>query len=197
MNHHHSKHFWGLFLTPRTEWRLISKENIDVTKIGIFRMLILAAVPTIYSLVGINQIGWSLAGNEFNRVTLVDALPMALAFYALIIVFTLLMAYFTFAMERAFGKEASFGRCLLFVTYTATPMYIAGVIGLVPIVWLSVLVLLMAVSYSLYLLYLGIPIYMNIDEGKGYVVSTSIISAGLCMLVMFNVLTVVMWTLIT
>ncbi len=197
MNHHHRKHFWGLFLTPRTEWRLISKENLDVTKIGIFRMLILAAVPTISSLIGINQIGWSLAGNEFNRVALANALPMALAFYVLIIVFTLLMAYFTFAMERTFGEEASFGRCLLFVTYTATPMYIAGLIGLVPIVWLSVLVLLLAVGYSLYLLYLGIPIYMNIDEGKGYVVSTSIIWAGLCMLVMFNVLTVVIWTLIT
>lgn len=160
-------------------------------------MLILAAVPTIASLIGINQIGWSLAGAEFNQVTLANALPMALAFYVLIIVFTLLMAYFTFAMERTFGEAASFGRCLLFVTYTATPMYMAGLIGLVPIVWLSVLVLLLAVGYSLYLLYLGIPIYMNIDEGKGYVVSTSIIWAGLCMLVMFNVLTVVIWTLIT
>jgi hypothetical protein len=37
---------------------------------------------------------------------------------------------------------------------------------------------------------------MNIDEGKGYVVSTSIISAGLCMLVVFNVLTVIIWSTI-
>ena len=159
-------------------------------------MVILAAVPAVAFLIGINQVGWSLAGSEFNKVALADAFPMAVAFYVLIIVFTSMMAYFTFAMERAFGDEASFGRCLLFVTYTATPMYMAGLIGFVPIVWLSMLVLLLSVCYSLYLLYLGIPIFMSIDEGKGYVVSTSIISAGLCMLVVFNVLTVVIWSTI-
>lgn len=197
MYHRHRKHFWGLLFTPRTEWKHIGEENTDIAQFGIFRMLILAAVPAISSLIGINQIGWSLAGNAFNQVALADAVPMALAFYVLIILFTLLMAYFTFAMERAFGEATRFGRCLLFVTYTATPMYLAGLIGFVPIVWLAVLVLMLAAGYSLYLLYLGIPIYMNIDAGKGYVVSTSIIWAGLCMLVMFIVLTVVIWTLLT
>ncbi|MTI64300.1 Yip1 family protein [Methylophaga sp.] len=196
MYHHHRKHFWGLFSVPRVEWKSISDENLDITQFGILRMVILAAVPAVSFLIGINQVGWSLAGNEFNKIALSDALPMAVAFYVLIIVFTSMMAYFTFAMERAFGEEASFGRCLLFTTYTATPMYMAGLIGFVPIVWLAMLVLLLAVCYSLYLLYLGIPIYMNIDEGKGYVVSTSIISAGLCMLVVFNVLTVIIWSTI-
>lgn len=196
MYHHHRKHFWGLFSVPRVEWKSISDETLDITQFGILRMVILAAVPAVAFLIGINQVGWSLAGNEFNKVALADAFPMAVAFYVLIVVFTSMMAYFTFAMERAFGDEASFGRCLLFVTYTATPMYMAGLIGFVPIVWLSMLVLLLAVCYSLYLLYLGIPIYMSIDEGKGYVVSTSIISAGLCMLVVFNVLTVIIWSTI-
>lgn len=195
----HRKHFWGwrLFFTPRTEWRMISKENLDVTKFGIFRMLILAAVPAISFLIGINQIGGSRGGIEFNQVALADALPMALAFYVLIIVFTLLMTYFTFAIERTFGEEASFGRCLVFITYTATPMYMAGLIGLIPILWLSVQVLLLAVGYSLYLLYLGVPIFMNIDEGKGYVVSTSIIWAGLCMVVIFNGLAIATVMLVT
>ncbi len=194
MYHHHRKHFWGLFTVPRVEWKSISDEKLDITQFGILRMVILSAVPAVSFLIGINQVGWSLGGSEFRQVPLAEAIPMAIAFYVLIVVFTSLMAYFTFAMERAFGEEASFGRCLLFVTYTATPMYMAGLIGFVPIVWLSMLVLLLAVCYSLYLLYLGIPIYMNIDEGKGYVVSTSIISAGLCMLVVFNVLTVIIWS---
>ena len=196
MYHHHRKHFWGLFSVPRVEWKSISDENLDITQFGILRMITLAAVPAVAFLIGINQVGWSLAGNDFNKIVLADALPMAVAFYVLIIAFTSMMAYFTFAMERAFGEEASFGRCLLFTTYTATPMYMSGLIGFVPIVWLAMLVLLLAVCYSLYLLYLGIPIYMNIDEGKGYVVSTSIISAGLCMLVVFNVLTVIIWSTI-
>lgn len=194
MYHHHRKHFWGLFSVPRAEWKSISDETLDITQFGILRMAVLSLVPSVSFLIGITQIGWSLDGSDFHQVALMSAIPMAIAFYVLIVAFTLLMAYFTFSMEKTFGDEASFGRCLLFVTYTATPMCIAGLIGLVPIVWLCMTILLPAVCYSVYLLYLGIPIYMDIDEGKGYVVSTSIISAGLCMLVVFNVITVIMWT---
>lgn len=193
MYHHHRKHFWGLFSVPHAEWKSISDEKLDITQFGILRMISLAAVPAVAFLIGINQVGWSLAGTEFNKIELAHAVPMAVAFYALIIAFTVLMTYFTFAMERAYGDEASFGRCLLFVTYTATPMFMAGLVGFIPIVWLCMTVLMFAVCYSVYLLYIGIPIYMNIDEGKGYVVSTGVISAGLCLLVVFNVLTVIVW----
>jgi hypothetical protein len=192
---HHHHHFWGLFSVPHAEWESISEEKEDLIQFGLARLSILAAVPAIAFLVGITLLGWSLSGAEFNKVAIAEAVPMAIAFYLLIAIFTLLMGYFTFSMERAFGTEASFGRCLVFVTYTATPMYMAGLIGFVPIVWLCMLVLMAAVAYSLYLLYIGIPIYMNNPSGKGFIVSTSIISAGLCLLVIFNVSTVIIWSM--
>lgn len=193
---HHHNHFWGLFSVPRLEWKSIREEKASISQFTSARLTILAAVPAIAFLVGITTLGWSLSGVEYHKVSLADAIPMAIAFYLLISVATLLMGYFTFTMERAFGTETSFERCLLFVTYTATPMYMAGLIGFVPIVWLAMLVLLAAVFYSLYLLYVGISIYMNISEGMGYVVATAIISAGLCTLVVFNVATVIIWTMV-
>jgi hypothetical protein len=57
-------------------------------------------------------------------------------------------------------------------------------------------VLMVAVFYSLYLLYVGIPLYMSIPEGKGFIVATSIVSAGLCMMVVFNVATVIIWSMV-
>ncbi|MCX4187217.1 Yip1 family protein [Methylophaga sp. OBS4] len=193
---HHHHHFWGLFSVPRVEWKSISEEKDDLIQFGLARLSILAAVPAISFLIGITLLGWSLSGAEYHKVAVADAVPMAITFYLLIGIFTLLMGYFTFSMERAFGTEASFGRCLVFVTYTATPMYMAGLVGFVPIVWLCMIVLMAAVAYSLYLLYVGIPIYMNIPEGKGFIVSTSIISAGLCLLVIFNVATVIIWSMV-
>ena len=193
---HHQKHFLGLFSAPRVEWKSISDEKLDLTRFSLIRLAILAAVPAISFLIGITQVGWSLSGEEFHKVAMSYAAPMAVAFYVLIIIATLLMGYFTFSMERAFGTETSFERCLLFVTYTATPMYMAGLVGFVPIVFLCMTVLMAAVFYSLYLLYVGIPIYMNIPEGRGFVVATSIISAGLCMMVCFNVATVIIWTMV-
>tara|TARA_R110002049_G_scaffold255344_4_gene430910 strand:- start:1090 stop:1683 length:594 start_codon:yes stop_codon:yes gene_type:complete len=192
----HKKHFFGLFSVPRVEWKSISEEKTDLTQFGLTRLIFFAAVPAVSFLIGLSQVGWSLSGTDFNKVAMNYAFLMAVAFYVLIAVATLLMAYFTFAMERAFGTEASFERCLIFVTYTATPMYMAGLVGLLPIVWLCMIVLMAAVFYSLYLLYVGIPIYMNIPEGKGFIVATSIISAGLCMMVCFNVATVIIWSMV-
>lgn len=78
------------------------------------------------------------------------------------------------------------------MTYTATPMYMAGLVGFVPIVWLCTIVLMVAVLYSLYLLYIGLPIYMDIPEGKSFMVITSLLSVGLCMVVCFNIATVML-----
>jgi hypothetical protein len=192
----HKKHFFGLFSVPRVEWKSISDEKMDLTQFGLTRLIFFAAVPAISFLIGFTQVGWSLSGTDYNKVALNYAFLMAVAFYVLIVVATLLMAYFTFAMERAFGTEASFERCFIFVTYTATPMYMAGLVGFLPIVWLCMIVLMAAVFYSLYLLYIGIPIYMNIPEGKGFIVATSILSAGLCMMVCFNVATVIIWSIV-
>jgi hypothetical protein len=191
----HRKHFFGLFSVPRAEWKSISDEQTDLTQFGLTRLIFFAAVPAAAFLIGLTQVGWSLSGTEFNKVAVNYAFLMAVAFYVLIFVATLLMTYFTFKMEKAFGTEASFERCLIFVTYTATPMYVAGLVGLLPIVWLCMVVLMVAVFYSLYLLYVGIPLYMSIPEGKGFIVATSIVSAGLCMMVVFNVATIIIWSM--
>ena len=194
MYHHHHNHFLGIFSVPHVEWKSIREEKLDLFQFGLARLSILAAVPAIAFFAGLTQLGWSLSGTEFHIMTLSDALSMAVAFYVAIIACTLFMAYCTYWMDKTFGDEASFERCLLFITYTATPMYMAGLVGLVPIVWVVMLVLMGAMFYSLYLLYIGVPIYMNIPEGKGFIVSTSIISAGLCTVVCFNVATVIIWS---
>jgi len=193
---HHHNHLFGLFSVPSVEWKAIREEKLDLFQFGLARLGILAAVPAIAFLAGVTQLGWSLSGNEYNTVAMATAIPMAFAFYVAIIACTMFMAYCTYWMERTFGDEASFERCLLFVTYTATPMYMAGLVGLLPIVWVVMLVMMAAVFYSLYLLYIGVPIYMNIPDGKGFIVSTSIISAGLCTLVCFNVATVIIWSIV-
>lgn len=195
---HSSKRFWGFFSPPRVQCESLSAERRDDTdsdarQFGLIRTLVLALVPAISFLIGLTQVGWSFSGAEFNPVAFDVALPLALVFYALIIIFTLLMSYFTFIMQRNHGKAVSFSRCLLFVSYTATPMFMAGLVGFIPIIWLCAAALLIAGCYSIYLLYIGIPIYMNIDEGKGFVVSTAVVGAGLCLLIVFKVLTISVW----
>jgi len=72
-------------------------------------------------------------------------------------------------------------------------MFLSGFIGLMPILWLDVFVVLAAVCYSLYLLYVGIPIFMNIPEERGFIFASSILTVGLCALVGFMAITVILW----
>ena len=51
---------------------------------------------------------------------------------------------------------------------TATPLFIAGLVGFYPVLWLDLLVGVAAVSWAVYLMYLGIPIVMNIPEERGF-----------------------------
>ena len=191
---HHHNHFWGLFSVPQHEWEVIRDERSNILQFALLRLGVFAAIPAVSFFFGITQLGWSLSGTEYSQVAIVDASYMSVAFYFAIIISSIFMGYCTYLMEKSFGTEASFERCLLFVTYTATPMYVAGLVGIVPIVWLCMIVLMIAVSYSVYLLYIGIPIFMDIPEGKGFIVSTSVISAGLCTLVGFIVITVIIWS---
>lgn len=192
----HKRHFFGLFSTPRNEWQSIRDEKNDLVQLSLTRLIFFAAIPAVSFLIGLSYVGWSFTGAEFTKIAMNSAFLMAVVFYGLIIAATLLMAYFTFITERSVAEEASFERCLMFVAYTATPMYLAGLIGFIPIVWLCILVLVVAIHYSLYLLYIGIPIYMDIPEGKSFMIVTTIITAGLCMMLCFVIAVLIIMNMI-
>jgi hypothetical protein len=187
------QHMFGLMYHPRSEWDSIKKENHSLGHIYLTHLLFLAAIPPFALLVGTTQMGWSFVGKEFYYLSFESALPLAGAFYLALLAGMFFIAYTTYWMERTFGAEASLERCLLFTTFTSTPMFLSGLIGLVPILWLDVFVVMAAVSYTVYLLYAGVPIFMNIPEERGFIFATSILTVGLCGLVGMMATTVIIW----
>lgn len=187
------QHMFGLLYHPKAEWDSIKKENHSLGHIYLTHLLFLAAIPPAALLVGTTQFGWSFTGAKFYFLSFESALPLAGAFYVALLAGMFFMAYTTFWMEKTFGAEASLERCLLFTTFTSTPLFLSGLVGLVPILWLNVMVVLGALSYTIYLLYSGVPIFMNIPEERGFIFSTSILTVGLCALVGMMATTVVIW----
>jgi hypothetical protein len=51
-----------------------------------------------------------------------------------------------------------------------------------------------AICYSVYLLYSGVPIMMNIPEDRGFIYSSSVVTCGLVLFVAMLACTVMMWT---
>lgn len=187
------QHMFGLLYHPKSEWDSIKKENHSLGHIYLTHLLFLAAIPPFALLVGTTQFGWSIVGKEFYYLTFESALPLALGFYVALLAGMFFIAYTTYWMERTFGAEASLERCLLFTTFTSTPMFLSGLIGIIPILWLDVFVVMAAVSYTVYLLYSGVPIFMNIPEERGFIFATSILTVGMCAIVGLMAATTIIW----
>jgi len=191
------RHVFDLLYHPVREWENIrehDKSQPESRRIAVIHILLTALIPPICLFIGTTQLGWSIAGRNFVTLTVDSALPIAVAFYFAILVATSCIAYSIYWMEQTFGAKASMGRCLTFTALTATPLFFAGFAGLIPVVWVGMLVITAAVCYSTYLLYVGLPIYMEVDSERGFVYASSILTIGLVMLVSMLAITVILWS---
>ena len=59
--------------------------------------------------------------------------------------------------------------------------------------WLAMFVGIAAICYTVYLLYVGIPTYMNIPSEEGFLFSSSVLAVGLVVLVSMIALSVIFW----
>lgn len=188
------QHMMGILYHPKTEWGMIKDEHYSTAHVYLSQISILAAIPAVCLFIGTTQVGWSIAGGDFVKLQTSSALMAAIAFYFAMWFAVGFIAYAMRWMEKTYGGNVSFEDCLLLTTYTATPMFLSGLAGLYPMLWFNVMVGLVAVCYSVYLLYTGVPIIMRIPEERAFMFSTSVLTVGLCVLVGLMVTTVILWS---
>lgn len=189
-------HVVGLFTHPDQEWREIRVDAEEsVTHMYVTHTLILAAIPAICAFIGTTQIGWMIGRSAPVMLTINSALWMSLMSYLVMLAGVAVMATFIHWMARTYDALPSMSRCVAFATYTATPLFIGGLAALFPHMWLAMLVGTTAICYTVYLLYVGLPTFMNIDPDEGFLFSSSILAVGLVMLVSIMALSVIIWGL--
>ena len=187
------QHMMGILYHPKTEWAHIRKEHYSAMHVFLSQISILAAIPSVSLYIGTTQVGWSITGGEFIKLDAMSAAMAAIAFYFAMWVAVGFIAYAIHWMEKTYGGNVAFEECLLLTTFTATPMFLSGLVGLYPMLWLNVFVGLAAVIYSVYLLYVGVPIIMQIPEDRAFFFSSSVLTVGLCVLVGLLATTAVLW----
>ena len=188
------QHMMGILHHPKEEWSQIRKEHYSISHIFIQQVSILAAIPAVAMFIGTTQVGWSIAGSEYVKLGVASALPAAIAFYFAMWVAVGFITYAIHWMEKNYGGNAALEDCLSLATYTATPMFLSGLAALYPLLWFNVSIGLVAVCYSVYLLYVGVHVIMKIPEERAFLFSTSILTVGLCTLVGVLVASVVLWS---
>ena len=186
-------HVWGLLAHPNREMRDIKNENETVSHHYTHHVLLLALIPVVCAFIGTTQIGWDVGVDRTIPLSLSSAFGLAILFYALMLAGVAVMGRVIWWMARDYPQRPSLASCMVFAGYVATPLFISGLVALYPLVWLCVLVGALALVYTGYLLYVGIPLFLNIDREESLRFSGSTLAIGILVLEVLLALTVVIW----
>lgn len=157
----------GIVLSPKTEWEKIAAETTDVKSLYVGYAMILAAIPAICGFIGSTVIGVSLPIVGTMRTGVAAALVQLVLGYVLGLAVIYVVSLIVTALAPTFDGQKNPVQALKLVVYSSTPVWLAGVFSLVPL--LGVLGII-AGLYGLYLLYIGLtPLMKNPqDKSIGY-----------------------------
>ncbi len=183
----------GLFSSPTKTWENIRESQCDATACLFKHVALMAMIPAISGYVGTTQVGWSIGASGTHYLSNESAGMIAVLTYLAMIVGVFGMGFMVRWMSITYGEEMPLGRCVVFAAYVATPLFLIGLMMLYPILWLNMLLGLPAVAYTVYLLYAGIPVMMDVNQEKGFLFASSILGLGLVAMVAILATTVILW----
>jgi Yip1 domain len=158
----------NIIVTPKTEWDAVSAEEPNIQQILLGYVLPLALIPTIAVI-----IGWGMIG-IFGFRSFTYGIAMGLVQLINAFLSVLVAGFVIDLLAPSFGSQKNMGRAVQLVAYSMTPIWIAGILNILPTIgWLAGLIGL----YGLYLMYLGLAPLMKTPEDKkvGYLVVSIII----------------------
>lgn len=187
-------HIWGLYAHPKEEWQTIEKRHESLSY-SLMHILTISLIPAICGYYAAAHIGWTIGVGDPIKISTSSAQLMAVSMYFALVTGVFALAYLIQWMAKTFDSKPTFVQALELSAYTSTPLLMVGITTLFPVLWFVAIAGLVAVSYSVYLLYSGIPIMMNIPEEKGFIYSSSVVTAGLVLLVALMAFTVILWSM--
>src|SRR5438445_13430620 len=153
---------------PAVEWPVIAAEPSDVASLYSNYILLLAAIPAVCTFLGLLVIGVPLLGTYGFSAALVAGVMSYLSALASVYV----AAFIIEKLAPNFDSRGNTAQALKLVAYALTPVWIAGVLYLIPMLGM---LMLLAAFYAAYLFYLGVAPVMKTPPDK--VVPYMVVSA--------------------
>ena len=187
-------HLTGIFLNPADEWEKIRTEQRTVLSSFTSHGIILAAIPALCAYIGATQIGWDIGGTNF-KLTEGSTIPLVLGFYIASLAAIGIIGKTIHWMSATYGADKPLATCMMLSTAILTPLFLSGFVALIPVPWLIMLVALCSIGYSVYLLYSGTAVVLEINPEKGFLLASSVLTIGLVTLVGILITTVIIWNM--
>ena len=145
---------------PKSEWPAIAAESTDIGRLYREYIIPLSAIPVVAGFVGML---WLTGVPGLVPRSWAWSLCFAIATYVLGLVGLYIDAVVIEWLAPKFKSSGTRVDALKVVAYSMTPVWIAGILQLVPI--LSVLGIVAAI-YAIYLCYLGLPHVMKTPQDQ-------------------------------
>jgi hypothetical protein len=152
----------NLILQPAQEWKVIDAEPQTVQGLYTSYVMILAAIPAVCGFIGYSLVGVGVFGATW-RVPMASGVAHMVVSYILSLGGVYVLALLIDALAPSFGGQKNFIQALKVSAFTPTAGWLAGVFSVIPS--LSIIGALLSL-YSLYLLYVGLPLLMKTPEDK-------------------------------
>ena len=125
--------------------------------------MILALIPAVSTFIAMSLIGFSVLG-QIVRISLLSGIVNMVIGYVAWLLMIYVIALLTDLLAPSFNAQKNPMNALKLIAYSSTPSLLGGLFVLVPI--LSSLLALAASLYSVYLLFQGIPVMMDVAREK-------------------------------
>lgn len=165
----------AICLKPKDEWQVIAGETSTTQDLLKNYALPLAAIGAVAGFIGMSLIGVSGFGITI-RTPVGSGLIGAIFRLALSLVSVYLVAILINELAPKFGGEKNLSQALKVAVYSFTPVWVASVLFILPMLGLLVLG---AVGYAIYILYLGLLTVMKSPKDKATVYTVVVVLVGL------------------
>lgn len=182
-----------LLFTPRRVWQQTAAKPPTSPALVLLYPIIFALLPAFAWYVGTTHIGWQVGSGEPVRMTATSAQIIAVLFYATMVISVAGIGYMIHWMALTYGAQSTVAKGIVIAALTAMPLFIAGAVGFHPSLVIDMIVGVVALCYAVYLLYVGIPIVMQIPQERGFLFASAVIAV--CMVIFIAIMgaSVILW----
>ncbi len=174
----------NICLTPSTEWPVIEQEQVAPVDLVTSYVAPLAAIGAVSGFIGGVLLSSIL---PFAGMGLFAGLTVAVMSFAISLLMCFVLAWIINALAPTFGGRQDFNQAFKVTAYSYTPSFVAGIASLIPL--LGGFVGFLAAIYSLYVLYLGLPVMMKSAREKTAAYVIVIVVCGIVLgFIMFGIM---------
>lgn len=176
----------NILLTPKTEWDAIAADSTPTAGLITGYVLPLAAVAAVATFIGQVFVGTSMGFMGTMKIGMVAGLVGLVVSLVMAVATVFVIGFIADALAPSFGGQKNMNQALKVAAYSFTPVWVVGVLNIIPALGLLGII---AAIYAIYLMYLGLQGLMKAPREKAAGYTAVVVLASIVVWIVVATLT--------